>query len=151
MTSTDRKSICEQTVYKFRDAVFRKHDFAAVQDVLTEDFVDHFAPNYDPDGRDGVGVRFAQAQDAFETERLEVMTSVFEEPVLSQAVKIHFHHVGEFMGLAPTGKRFWIGGSNTFVFQGDRIAEHFGVFDVAKIPDILAPGGSAGWREMWAG
>ena len=38
-----------------------------------------------------------------------------------------------------------------FRFEGDRIAEHWGVFDVAKIPDLLAaaPGMRGGWASMW--
>jgi predicted ester cyclase len=83
---------------------------------------------------------------------VEILVSVCEGHVLSQAILLHFEHTGDFMGLPPTGRRFAIGGSNTFRFQGRKIAEHWGVFDVAKIPDILAakPGLNGGWESMWA-
>ncbi|MCC3778618.1 ester cyclase [Streptomyces sp. UNOB3_S3] len=157
--AADRKSAYEETVRKFRGAVLFTHDFSAISEVLTPDFVDHFAPPWDPPGREGVAHRFGQAAEALTTRRVEVLTSVCEGDVLAQAILLHFEHTGAFMGLPPTGRAFAIGGSNTFRFRDGRIAEHWGVFDVAKIPDLLggpapggaAPGGAGGWSSMWPG
>jgi predicted SnoaL-like aldol condensation-catalyzing enzyme len=151
ITERSRKHEYEAIVARFRSAVLFKKDLAAVHEVLTPDFVDHFAPPWDPPGRAGVELRFSQAANAFVTRKVEILVSVFEGDVLSQAILLHFEHAGEFMGIPPTGRTFAIGGSNTFRFQGDRIAEHWGVFDVAKIPDLLAaaPGMDGGWASMW--
>ncbi|WP_245381357.1 ester cyclase [Streptomyces syringium] len=150
-TAASRKSAYEETVRRFRRAVLFTRDFSAVSEVLTPDFTDHFAPPWDPPGRDGVAHRFAQAAHALTTRRVEVLTSVCEADILAQAILLHFEHTGEFMGLPPTGRTFTIGGSNTFRFRAGRIAEHWGVFDVAKIPDLLAPapGREGGWASMW--
>lgn len=147
-----RKARYEETVARFRKAIMFDRDFTVVDDVLAPDFVDHFAPPWDPPGRAGVKYRFGQAQTALRTARIEVLVSVCEGDVLSQAILIHFEHTGDFMGIPPTGRSFSIGGSNTFRFSGNRIAEHWGVFDVAKIPDLLAaePGERhGGWASMW--
>jgi predicted SnoaL-like aldol condensation-catalyzing enzyme len=151
ITERSRKREYEAIVGRFRSAVLFKRDFSAVHEVLTPDFVDHFAPPWDPPGRAGVEMRFGQAAQAFVTRKVEILVSVCEGDALSQAILLHFEHTGEFMGIPPTGRRFAIGGSNTFRFQGDRIAEHWGVFDVAKIPDLLvaAPGTEGGWASMW--
>jgi predicted ester cyclase len=151
ITERSKKSTYEAIVTRFRSAVLFKKDFAAVHEVLTPDFVDHFAPPWDPPGREGVETRFGQAAEAFVTRRVEILTSVCEGDVLAQAILLHFEHTGEFMGIPATGRTFAIGGSNTFRFEGDRIAEHWGVFDVAKIPDLLAaaPGTTGGWASMW--
>jgi predicted ester cyclase len=150
-TKRSKKSAYEAIVARFRSAVLFKQDFAVVHEVLTSDFVDHFAPPWDPPGREGVELRFAQAAKAFATRKVEILTSVCEGDVLSQAILLHFEHTGWFMGIPATGHTFAIGGSNTFRFEGDRIAEHWGVFDVAKIPDLLAaaPGMRGGWASMW--
>lgn len=150
-THRTQKREYEAIVTRFRAAVLFKQDLSAVNEVLTPDFVDHFAPPWDPPGREGVEVRFGQAADAFVTRKVEILVSVCEDDVLSQAILLHFEHTGEFMGISPTGRTFAIGGSNTFRFRGDRIAEHWGVFDVAKIPDLLAaaPGADGGWASMW--
>ena len=151
ITDHSKKSDYEAVVARFRAAVFIEKDFSAVHEILTPDFVDHFAPQLDPPGRDGVAFRFGQAADALLTREVEVLVSVCEGDVLSQAIQLHFEHTGEFMGMPPTGRRFAIAGSNTFRFRGDKIAEHWGVFDVAKIPDLLAaePGMAGGWTSMW--
>jgi predicted SnoaL-like aldol condensation-catalyzing enzyme len=95
--------------------------------------------------------RFDHAADVLTTRKVEVLVSVCEGEILSQAILLHFEHTGDFMGIPPTGRQFAIGGSNTFRFHEGRIAEHWGVFDVAKIPDILAgePGATGGWSSMW--
>jgi predicted SnoaL-like aldol condensation-catalyzing enzyme len=146
-----RKQRYEETIRRFRGAVLFTQDYDAIREILTEDFVDHFAPPWDPPGREGVEYRFAQAATALKTERIEILTSICEGDVLSQAILIHFQHTGEFLGIGPTGQRFAIGGSNTFHFRGDRIAEHWGVFDVAKIPDLLGAGLSyqGSWSTIW--
>ncbi|GGM24256.1 MULTISPECIES: ester cyclase [Micromonospora] len=145
------KARYEEIVRRFRGAVMFHRDFHVIRETLTEGFVDHFAPPWDPPGRAGVEHRFGQAADALTTERVEVLTSVCEGTILAQAIALHLRHTGSFMGLPPTGRQLVIGGSNTFRFEGWRIAEHWGVFDVAKIPDLLAgePGSTGGWSSMW--
>jgi predicted SnoaL-like aldol condensation-catalyzing enzyme len=141
----------EEIVRRFRGAVLFSRDFAAIHEVLAPEFVDHFAPPWDPPGRDGVAHRFGQAADALTTTKVEVLVSVCEGAYLSQAIELHFAHTGEFMGIPATGRTFAIGGSNTFRFDGRQIVEHWGVFDVAKIPDLLREthGAQGGWASMW--
>ncbi|MET7807020.1 ester cyclase [Micromonospora chersina] len=146
-----RKREFEETVRNFRKAVLFDYDLTAVQHVLAPGFVDHFAPPWDPPSRDGVAHRFDHANQVLTTRKVEVLVSVCEGDILAQAILLHFEHTGPFMGIPATGRRFEIGGSNTFRFEDGRIAEHWGVFDVAKIPDLLAgePGAAGGWSSMW--
>jgi predicted SnoaL-like aldol condensation-catalyzing enzyme len=148
-----RKREFERIVNRFRRAVIFKQDFTPIYEVLTPDFIDHFAPPWDPPGREGVEHRFDHAADALTTRKVEVLVSVCEDDVLSQTILLHFEHTGEFMGIPATGRTFTIGGSNTFRFRDGKIAEHWGVFDVAKIPDLLNanPGVKGGWASMWRG
>jgi predicted SnoaL-like aldol condensation-catalyzing enzyme len=148
-----RKREYERTVNRFRRAVLFEKDYSLIFEVLTPDFVDHFAPPWDPPGRQGVEHRFDHAEEALTTRRVEILVSVCEGDVLAQAILLHFEHTGEFMGIPATGHKFAIGGSNTFRFRDGKIAEHWGVFDVAKIPDILTakPGHLGGWSSMWDG
>lgn len=151
VTQTSRKREYEEIVNRFRDAVLFKRSFAVLHEVLTPDFVDHFAPPWDPSGKEGVRRRVDQAADALTAHKLDVLVSVCEGDVLSQAILLHFEHTGDFMGIPPTGRQFAIGGSNMFRFRNGRIAEHWGVFDVAKIADMLGPepGLGGGWMSMW--
>lgn len=153
VTETTRKREYERTVNQFRDAVLFRKDYTLIYEVLTPDFVDHFAPPWDPPGRQGVEHRFDHAEEALTTRKVEILVSICEGDVLAQAILLHFEHTGEFMGIPATGRKFAIGGSNTFRFRDGKIAEHWGVFDVAKIPDIITanPGHIGGWSSMWDG
>jgi len=147
---------CEGVITKFRLRAFIERDFDAIDECLTPDFVDHFAPPWDPPGLEGVKRRFGQAAEAFHTTQVEIIHSMSRGNILMQAIKIHLRHTGEFMGLAPTGRDIWIGGFDAFEIRGDKIAAHWGTYDVSRIPDLLGTttgatpvDGAASWTTMW--
>lgn len=142
----------EDVVTKFRKRAFIGRDLSAIDECLTDDFVDHFAPPWDPPGREGVRRRFGQAADAFETTQVEIVHSMMKGPILMQAIRIHLRHTGEFMGAPPTGKDIVIGGFDAFEIRGDKLAAHWGCYDVSRIPDLLGmTPETASWAKMWEG
>jgi predicted ester cyclase len=159
--ATDRKADelvrrYEEIVTKFRKRAFIARDFDAIEETVTEDFVDHFAPPWDPPGVAGVRHRFSQAANAFHTVQVEIVHSMARGNVLMQAIKIHLMHVGEFMGMPPTGNEIAIGGFDAFEFRDGKIAGHWGVYDVSRIPDLLGQKpaspeewSSPSWKTMW--
>jgi len=155
MEIDDNTRRLEQIVNAFRARAFIQRDLSAIDELLTPDFVDHFAPPWDPAGRDGVRRRFGQAAMGFHTTRVEVVLSVSRGNVLMQAIRIHMKHTGDFMGIPPTDREFSIGGFDAFEVRGDKLAAHWGVYDVSRIPDLLGmtPGPEApsptSWMAMW--
>jgi predicted ester cyclase len=148
----------EDYVQHFRQRAFVQRDFAAIDDHLSADFVDHFAPPWDPPGIEGVKRRFGQAAQAFATTEVEVIHSMSKGNVLMQAIRIHMKHTGDFMGIPPTGREIVIGGFDAFEFRDDKLAAHWGVYDVSRIPDLIglgpvppSPETAASWRSMWSG
>jgi predicted ester cyclase len=146
----------ERVVSQFRQRAFLKGDLRAVDEYLTSDFVDHFAPPWDPPGIEGVRLRFAQAAQAFETTDVEIVHSMKKGHVLMQAIRIHMKHIGDFMGLPATGRAIVIGGFDAFEFRVDKLAGHWGVYDVSRIPDLLgltpglpSPEATPSWAAMW--
>jgi predicted ester cyclase len=148
----------ETLINGFRKRAFVERDLTALDEYLTADFVDHFAPPWDPPGIEGVRHRFSQAADAFQTTRVEIVISMAHGNKLMQAIRIHMRHDGSFMGLAPSGKEFWIAGFDAFEIRGNKIAAHWGCYDASKIPDFLGmtaalSGGAeanASWAQMWS-
>lgn len=155
METDDNTRRLEEIANAFRARAFIQRDLTAIDEVLTADFVDHFAPPWDPPGREGVRRRFGQAAVGFHTERVEVVLSISRGNVLMQAIRIHLKHTGDFMGMAATQREFSIGGFDAFEVRGDKLAAHWGIYDVSRIPDLLgmAPGpqaqGAPSWMAMW--
>ena len=148
----------EEIVTAFRKRAFIARDFDAIEETVTEDFVDHFAPPWDPPGAAGVRQRFGQAANSFHTLQVEIVNSMSKGNYLMQAIRIHLRHVGEFMGIEPTGKEIAIGGFDMFEIRGNKIAGHWGTYDVTRILDLLGqtPPSSGEWQaprwsEMWNG
>ena len=146
----------EDVVSTFRARAFVGRDLSAIDECLTDDFADHFAPPDDPPGKDGVRRRFAQAADGFHTTAVEIVHSMSQGDVLMQAIRIHMKHTGPFMGVPATGREFWIGGFDAFEIRDGRIAAHWGAYDAAKIPDLLgltpppdSPEEANSWSSMW--
>jgi predicted ester cyclase len=149
-TAADRTEELEEIVNAFRARAFIGRDLSAIDECLTEEFVDHFAPPDDPPGRDGVRHRFQQAADGFETTAVEVVHSMSKGDVLMQTIRIHMKHTGDFMGLPPTGREFWIPGFDAFELREGKIAGHWGAYDVSRIPDLLGLNAADSWAAMWS-
>lgn len=135
-------------VNTFRERAFVKRDLTAIDEYLTADFVDHFAPTTDPPGRDGVRLRFGQAAEGFHTEGVDVVLEFERDDLLCQVISVRMRHTGEFMGQAPTNQLIRVGGFDTFRIESGRLAEHWGVYDVSKLPDALGLD-PASWGQMW--
>lgn len=146
----------ERIATEFRVRAFIQRDLSAIDECLTPDFVDHFAPEGDPPGKAGVKRRFSQAADGFHTTSVDIVHSASNGNILMQAIRIHMKHSGTFMGLSATGKEFWIPGFDAFEIRDGKIAGHWGAYDAARIPDLLGlttppdhPDEANSWASMW--
>jgi predicted SnoaL-like aldol condensation-catalyzing enzyme len=150
MTETTEQPVTSKAdlINTFRGRAFVGRDLTAIDEYLTDDFVDHFAPPTDPPGRDGVRVRLGQASEGFHTEGVDVLLQFERGDFLIQVISIRMRHTGEFMGLPPTGREIRVGGFDAFRIRHGRLAEHWGVYDIAKIPDALGMS-PASWGQMW--
>jgi hypothetical protein len=148
--------VYEEIVTAFRTRAFVQRDYSAIDDCLVPDFVDHFAPPWDPAGKAGVRHRFSQAANGFHTLNVDVVHSMRKDNILMQAIRIHLQHTGDFMGLRATGREFWIGGFDAFEIHDGKLAGHWGAYDVSRIPDLLgltappqSPDAANSWASMW--
>jgi predicted ester cyclase len=155
-SSDDTTAVYEEIATTFRVRAFIERDFTAIDECLTPDFVDHFAPESDAPGKEGVKKRFKQAANGFHTTAVDILHSMRKDNVLMQAIRIHLKHTGEFMGVSATGREFWIPGFDAFEIRDGKIAGHWGAYDVARIPDLLGltappehPDEANSWASMW--
>ena len=137
-------------VTEFRKRAFVGRDLAAIDEYLADDFVDHFAPPSDPPGREGVRHRLGRAAEGFHTEGVDVLLHFERGDYICQVINIRMRHTGDFMGVAATNKLVRIGGFDAFHIRNGKLQEHWGVYDVSKLPDAVGQA-AASWDQMWSG
>ncbi len=105
-------------------------DLAAIEQVVTADFVDHHFPPDTPPGPKGVRQFFAQFIPTFFSDlRIEIDFLLAEGDRVDCHFAALFKHTGEFAGIAPTGNQLRIPAVSTFRIAGGKLAEAWEIYD----------------------
>jgi len=123
--SEENKTLMKRFVAEYQT----NHDNDVLHELVSEDFVDHSALPGMPAGRDGVRVLFDAFHEAFAGFTAQIDDQVAELDKVVTRKSFRGRHVGEFMGLAPTGKDVRIEVIDIVRISGRRIVEHWNVVD----------------------
>jgi steroid delta-isomerase-like uncharacterized protein len=131
-----------ELVRRFVDEVFVGGNAAAVDELVAEDFVPHTWP-YTGDGR----ADLRQAMDRVSMGLAEVEFTI--EDMIGEGDRVAVRlatsatHVGDFMGLSPSGNRYTIGEIHIFRIRDGQIVEHWHQLDAIGLMRQLGamPGG----------
>jgi predicted ester cyclase len=105
-------------------------DLAGIEDVVTEDFVDHHFPPDLPPGPEGVRQFFTQFIPQFFSDlRIEIDFLLAEQDRVDCHFVAHFKHTGEFAGVAPTGNPLRVPAISTFRIADGKLAEAWEIYD----------------------
>ena len=140
-TTTDRT---KALVRRFIDEIFLRRDFAAVDELLTDDFTAHtWGPM--PPGRDGLKDAITRVSAGISDARMTVEDVIAEGDLVAVRLTSSAVQTGEFMGMPPSGKRYEIGEIHIFRLRDGRVAEHWHQADLLGMMRQLGatPGGSA--------
>lgn len=111
---------------------FTTGDVAAVGGLVTEDFVDHGAPPWAPQGRAGY-----LAILTFLTTRLRIRYELHDLVADGDKVAIrataHGVHDVDTLGFAPTGRPYAMPTMHFYRAEGGLLAEHWGVRDELSV------------------
>jgi predicted ester cyclase len=104
-------------------------DLDAVVEVIAADAVDHTARPGEPQGIEGMRhtMRFLDA--AFADQRFEVHRTVEEGDTVVVHLTHSGRHIGEIMGLVPTGRTFSYDHIHILRFVDGKAIEHWGIHD----------------------
>ena len=108
-------------------------DADASRALVAADVVDH---NPDPDqgpGIDGVIEAFRATQAGFPDLTVEVLRVIAEGDIVASHAVFRGTHTGEYMGVPPTGKAIEVEVVDMTRWEGGKLAERWGVFDVATM------------------
>lgn len=97
---------------------FAGGDLSVLDELLAEDYVDHFAPPGVAPGREGTKAFVAMLQAAFSDTEVTVEDMVAEGDRVVARWTMNATHVGEFMGVPASNKRISVTG-----IEIDRIAD----------------------------
>jgi len=126
MTDTDAN---KKIVTSFIGRLFSEGDLAAVDDYLSEDFVNHDPPFGATPDREGMRAAASMFRAAFPDWRSEQHLLVAEGDVVAEVFTASGTHRGEVMGVLPTGRTVSLRGINVFRIAGGRIMERWGRLD----------------------
>ena len=110
-----------------------------VGDFVQPDCVDHALPPGLPDGAEGVRAVLGAIREAFPDHDATVMQMVAEGDLVATHKTFSGTHLGEFLGLPPTGRRATIRVMDFVRYEDGKVAEHWNVVDVAGLMEQLKP------------
>lgn len=126
MTTTDAN---KTIVTSFIDRLFSGGDLAAVDDHLSDDFVNHDPPFGASTDREGMRSAAGDLRAAFPDWRSELHLLVAEGDLVAEVFTARGTHRGELMGVAPTEREVTLRGINVFRVRDGRISERWGRLD----------------------
>ena len=95
--------------------------------------VDHGRPDGAPEGIEGVRAVLGMIRAAFPDHDARVLQMVGEGDLVATHKTFTGTHLGEFLGVPPTGRRATIRVMDVVRYEDGLIAEHWNVIDVAGL------------------
>ena len=108
-------------------------DVDAFMAKLADDFVEHEAFPGIPPTKQGVGILFGQLLKAFSGFRMNVEAIASEGDMVIVRGTMAGTHVGEFMGIPPSGKQVRVPLCDWTRVRGGKAVEHWGVTDTSAL------------------
>jgi steroid delta-isomerase-like uncharacterized protein len=101
-------------------------DFALFDELFADDFVDHTPqPGTTPD-KAGVRVLYSRLRDAFPDFRPEIHWQTVDDDIVTTYKTYHGTHLGDFLGVAPTGRAIHFETVDAMRVRNGKITDHWG-------------------------
>lgn len=111
-------------------AMMRMRDASAsVEDRFTADFVDHDPAVGQPPGSTGMAWYWNQFDASFSDVEREILETIVTATKFITISNVSATHTGEFLGHAPTGKRFTVRNVQVVGFRDGKASDRWGSTD----------------------
>ncbi len=112
---------------RFNDEVMTQGKVEVIDELVTDDFLDHQTMPGMPPGKEGVRAFVKMFRDAFPDLKVETVSTAVDGDELWMHSIMTGTHKGELGGIAPTGKTVTVEMFDRLRIAGDKAAEHWGV------------------------
>jgi steroid delta-isomerase-like uncharacterized protein len=141
MSTDDNKALMQ----RFFDEVVNGGNVDLIDELLTDDFVEHEEfPGLEPN-REGVKQFFRTFRSAFPDGTFSVEEMIAEGDTVATRVTIRGTHEGEFLGIPATGRSVEVAAIDFVSFEDGKMTAHWGVGDMVSMLQQLGvmppPGG----------
>jgi steroid delta-isomerase-like uncharacterized protein len=117
----------------FYDEVFRRQHVDAIDELLTDDFVEHIpAPGQAPD-RQGAKKFISHMLQAFPDLDYDVKSEIAEGDMLAIVGVMKGTHSGEFLGVPGSGRKANVTVMETSRVRDGKFSDHWGLVDVPTL------------------
>lgn len=106
------------------DEVFLQGDEAAVDELLSPDFVSHAGPS-SGDGRADMKATIKRVGTGLADARMTIEDEIAEGDRVAVRLTSSARQVGPFMGLPPSGRSYTIGEIHVFRIRDGQVCEHW--------------------------
>jgi len=136
MQAEDLKKLNEH----FYDEVFRRRHVDAIDDLLTDDFVEHTPAPGQATDRQGAKNFIGQMLQAFPDLDFAIESQIAEGDTVAAVATMTGTHRAEFLGMPATGRRVSVQVMDTGRVRNGRFYDHWGLVDT---PALMAQLGVA--------
>jgi steroid delta-isomerase-like uncharacterized protein len=119
----------EVLVRRYYQEALNPWRFERLDDLLTNDFVDHEELRGIPPTREGLKQKYTLLRAGFPDFGFMIEDLFGVDDRVAVRVTVRGTHEGEFMGQPATGRRFAVPSVGIFRIADGRIVEHWGIFD----------------------
>ena len=122
---------------RFYEEVVNSRNLDAIDDMVTPNFVEHEALPGMANDASAVKQFFTMTFEAFPDLKIEVLDLIAEGDRVAARCTMSGTQKGAFMDIPATGKHMAVQVIDIIRFEGDKVAEHWGVTDQAAMMEQL--------------
>jgi predicted ester cyclase len=130
MSSLENKVENKAIVRHFVELAQSQGQLSAIDEYLSSHFIDHSAPAGLPNDREGVKLQFAMLRSAFPDMQAVIHDQVAGDDKVVTRKSLRGTHLGDFLGIAPTGKAISLEVIDILRLVDGKIVEHWNVVDL---------------------
>lgn len=123
---------------KLVDTLQNRGEVERVSEFIHADIIDHSALPGMPTGIEGVKMIFGAIRQAFPDHDAQILHQIAEGDIVATYKTLTGTHNGDFFGTPATGKRATIRIMDFVRYRNGKVAEHWGIVDVAGLMQQLA-------------